>query len=382
MKQENLIKITCDLYKVVSSKVTLLLEKIGILVFNIQAAKSVVLREKKRLFNISEDTVLEEDLTDIIFFYIPMEFEEVVLSLIAKEAELNHPGRGTIYSETKGIYSEDIKFFDIEKLKEIKIDEKEQIRFQDDFVEITAILQRGDSTDIVRNILDMGICVPRVTFGIGGGIRTRLGLLRIAVPSEKEIVTVLVNRDDSIEIMDNLVEAAKLDQPGKGFMYMAPVRKILINTKFFRGKSKHIASVEQIISAIDDIKGNNNWRRKFSNIESNFRKKIKYQKDMINFMIISNDGTLSEIVNKTMKVGASGATIYTISTKSPQTNQNNREESFILPKREMANLAINKKIYDDIFTVVSNIGIFNKECSGIIEISDIIQSCTYLPPQK
>ena len=377
MEQETIVRITCDLYKAVSHKIINLLEKIGILVFNVQSAKNVVLNEKKSFLNISKD-VLEEDLSDIIFFYIPLEYENVIMSLIVKEAELNHPGRGTVYSEIKKIYFNNIKFFDLEKINEFIKKEKElSILLQENFVEITAIVQRGESPDIVRNILDMGICVPRVTFGRGGGVRSKLGLLRIAIPSEKDIVTVLVNKFDSTEVMNNLLVAAKIDQPAKGFIYMSPVKKIVINTKLFRGKSKHVASMEQMISAIDELKGNNNWRIKFSNIESNLKKRTKYHKGQVCFMVISNGGFLTRILNNIMKSGGTGATVYDIYTKS--LHNSNKAEIFILPKREMANIVIDKKIYDNIFSVMVDNGIFSRESSGIVEVSDVIQSCTYFP---
>jgi hypothetical protein len=50
---------------------------------------------------------------------------------------------------------------------------------------IGCILPRGLGDPIARIALELGTCVPAITFGIGTGLRDRLGLLRIAIPAER-----------------------------------------------------------------------------------------------------------------------------------------------------------------------------------------------------
>ena len=46
----------------------------------------------------------------------------------------------------------------------------------------------GSGESLAKAALDLGICVPLVTFGTGNYMRDQLGLIRITISPEKEIV--------------------------------------------------------------------------------------------------------------------------------------------------------------------------------------------------
>ena len=92
-----------------------------------------------------------------------------------------------------------------------------------DVSEITCVIQKGKADDIVQSLLDAGIQGATVHSGVGTGIRERMGLLGVAVEVEREIVQVLVSKDQVDRIFERMYLAGRFDTPGMGYMYAAPL---------------------------------------------------------------------------------------------------------------------------------------------------------------
>ena len=57
-----------------------------------------------------------------------------------------------------------------------------------------------------------------------------------------------------------MARAGRITEPGRGFMYSIPVTDGLINVSSTVSNSSFGASMEQVIAAIDDMKGSKDWR--------------------------------------------------------------------------------------------------------------------------
>ncbi len=125
---------------------------------------------------------------------------------------------------------------------------------------ICCICEKGIADDITKAALQSGAPGPTVTFGEGGGVRDKIPLLRITKGPEKEFVWCVVEKSDADDIFSSMARAGKITEPGRGFMYSIPVHNGLINVSSTVSSSAHGANMEQIISALDDIKGNKEWR--------------------------------------------------------------------------------------------------------------------------
>ena len=90
---------------------------------------------------------------------------------------------------------------------------------------ITCIVQRGVADEIVRAARVAGAQGATVSFAKGTGVRERLGLLGIALESEKEVIQIVVARDQADRIFEAIYLAGKLDTPGMGFLYVTPLEK-------------------------------------------------------------------------------------------------------------------------------------------------------------
>ena len=74
------------------------------------------------------------------------------------------------------------------------------------------------------------------------------------------IVAIYNSKADADDIFGGMARAGKITEPGRGFMYSIPVRSGLINVSSTVSSSAHGANMEQIISALDDLKGDKDWR--------------------------------------------------------------------------------------------------------------------------
>jgi len=94
---------------------------------------------------------------------------------------------------------------------------------------IACIVQRGRADDAVKAAIKAGAPAATISFARGTGIRERLGLLKIAISPEKEVIEIVVAAERADAVFDALVEAGKLKTPGMGFIYMVPVSRVLIH---------------------------------------------------------------------------------------------------------------------------------------------------------
>ena len=90
---------------------------------------------------------------------------------------------------------------------------------------ITCIVQRSKADGVVKAAQDAGAQGATIYYGVGSGVRERLGLLGLAIDVEKEIITTLVADDQVDRIFERMYFAAELDVPGAGIIYITKLEK-------------------------------------------------------------------------------------------------------------------------------------------------------------
>ena len=93
---------------------------------------------------------------------------------------------------------------------------------------ITCTVQRGKADDIVKAAMEAGAPAATIHFARGTGIRQRLGILRIVISPEKEVIQIVVSDQDVDSVFQALVEAGHLETPGMGFIFVTPVTRALM----------------------------------------------------------------------------------------------------------------------------------------------------------
>ena len=170
---------------------------------------------------------------------------------------------------------------------------------------ICCICEKGIADDIAKAALQGGAPGPTITFGEGGGVRDKIPLLRMTKGPEKEFVWCVVEKPDADEIFGDMARAGKITEPGRGFMYSIPVRSGVINVSSTVASSAHGANMEQIISALDDLKGGKEWR---TSLESGKSRALKstFLKNLVGLYCVVPRDFYEEVYDAVLDAGAPG----------------------------------------------------------------------------
>lgn len=183
-----------------------------------------------------------------------------ILQLIIDKAQLYRSGSGVVYSTPcDDLYAlGEFPLWPIDTPENPAEDATLHLREN-----LTAIhyINQGERTESVcRAAINAGAHGPIVQYSRGFGLRDRLGWLRITNKPTKEVVSVLVDSVEADFIFSAMAEAAQVDRPGRGVMYRMPVQKGMINMDSVYSRARHTATMQQVIRAIDELKGGIDWR--------------------------------------------------------------------------------------------------------------------------
>ena len=365
-------KVTCEVYKSLAPLAIASLRKQNIEHVHAHSRRAVVLREQSTFSFLPTITGLDEDPAEVLEFYLPWSQAEQVLKTVVREVNLSAPGRGSIYAEEVQLRNpEGVDF--INSNVTLSGDAQPELILTE-LASINCVVQRGQGNEIARHALEAGTNVPAISFGLGTGLRNKLGLIRVTIPAEKELVNVIVHAQDRDEIMNALIQAGRLDQPGNGFIGASPVGFGVLNPKTFRGKQRYSASMEQVITAIDQLKTGTEWRKKTVSLQrSDVYLKKSFLHDLLNMTLICNEGKSSDIVNAAISAGAGGATISKIKYSTMTASKH-----AVSPAREAISMGVSPKSVEAIIHAIEAAGAFGSDTACIVETKPLPLACTYL----
>lgn len=102
---------------------------------------------------------------------------------------------------------------------------KREITVLTDVTLITCIVQRDIADTIIKAAREAGVQGATIHFARGTGIRERLGLMGVAVEVEKEVINIVVSREQVERVFEKMYLAGNLDTPGMGIMYITHLEK-------------------------------------------------------------------------------------------------------------------------------------------------------------
>ena len=102
---------------------------------------------------------------------------------------------------------------------------KREITVLTDVALITCIVQRGLADNIILAAREAGVQGATVYFAQGMGIRERLGILGVSVEVEKEIIEIVVAKEQVERVFERMYLAGNLDTPGMGIMFITNLDK-------------------------------------------------------------------------------------------------------------------------------------------------------------
>lgn len=366
------VKITCEVDKSLAAQAQSVLPAMGVGPVLVHPRRAVVLRERAPLPFLPLTTRLEEDPLEVCEIYVPPAQARSVVLRWARELRLFTPGRGAIYAE------------EVDLIAPPAIDCcNPRVALQEDgerpgerlpgLVLVNCVVQRGHGNDIARCALETGSNVPTVNFGIGTGVRDRLGLLRIAIPAEKEIVSLLVEPGEQEGTLDALISAGRLDQPGRGFIAAYPVAFGAANPKSFRGQQRHSATMDQVIAAIDDLKAGTEWRQRSVGTQGASRPARRWLTGLLNVTLNCNEGQADRLLALAIGAGAGGATI----TKSKLLSPSGKARA-VSPAREVIDLGIAPGKLEALVAALQDSDAFDAEVACFVETKPLPTAFTYI----
>ncbi len=298
------VRITLMAHQGLSSRVIALFKSLGIHSLAVENARCVRQMMTNRFWGLPGlKAEFSDTATDIFRTTIPSEAADYVLCKIIDDLDLHTPGRGAVYAP-------DLQEISCREFPEIEIGKVCAGKFLSDLSLITGIQSKsGSGENLFRVALKLGAGVPVVGIGIGSGIRNRLGLLRITISPEKELVYLMVPSHDADGLQSLLIEEGHLNRPGGGFLYQSPIRAGMVDPLIRIGRQEHAASIEQIIAAIDDLKKNTAWRKRFFGMESGNENGNAASFSHREISFFCQDGQGDNFVHAAMQAGAEGATV-------------------------------------------------------------------------
>lgn len=367
------MKITAIIHREYYQRVWNRLKKAGIYNIHQENARYPVLGVRKGLFGsiINSDPIIDNPMALLSILVYP-DIEKQVMGIIHRAAELDHPGHGSVYSEQIMVYHEASLFYVSDRCHTDPTPEM----FYKGLTGIYCILQRGLGEPISKLLLENGVGVPTISYGTGTGLRDKLGLLKVTIPREKDILKIVVNTADVSHVIDFIIEAGNLDYPGRGFIYEFPITRGLINTRVSLGGTKQAAHIDQIIAALDKLSGGIDWRRKRTELKA-YKSSRKYFGG-IDIHFYCNEGYGLEIIQALRKVGVSGSTmrnpkLVCKSQTEPQSNTSFR----VSPAREACNMLVPESSVPEVLQELENLGAFGERIQGMVYTTRIPKAFTY-----
>ncbi len=363
------IRVTAVLHRELAPEVTSAMEESGLGRYHTAAGRWILLRERRAFLGLSVDPKVVDHPVDILSLLVSPELELGALELITRSGGLSDQGRGSVFSEEVVIH----RGHDLCGEIASGPGGSGKGRLQRELTGICCIVQRGQGDAVARVALDTGTCVPAVTFGYGTGIRDKLGLLRITVPAEKEVIRLAASSYDAEALMNLMIQAGKLDQPGKGFIYLHPIRWGQINMKVMQGMARHAASMEQIIVAIDEIKGESSWRARGGSPGIHALSRKNYLHDLASLTYTCNEGRAETLLKAAMDAGAPGATMTRMRHVAPQDSDYKR----VSPAREVCDIVLARSQVDEVVGAMERQGALGEAAHGQFILGTVPKAYTY-----
>ncbi|HAC34813.1 MAG TPA: hypothetical protein DCF45_09875, partial [Gammaproteobacteria bacterium] len=189
---------------------------------------------------------------------VPDDEVDGLIEEIYEVAGLHRPGAGAVFSIPceEVLYSTDYPVWSPRDDSATNA----SLNIRENLTAIYCITRRGQIETISRAAMRAGAHGPVMQLCEGRGLRAGLGWLRITSKPDKELFAVVVDNTDADDVFEAVVRAGRIGLPGRGIAYRLPVQKGIVNLTSVYGHAHQAATLEQIITAIDELKGDTHWR--------------------------------------------------------------------------------------------------------------------------
>ena len=104
--------------------------------------------------------------------------------------------------------------------------EERTITYLTDACLITCVVEKDLAEPILEAAKNAGAQGATVSYAVGTGIRERMGLLGVTIDEQKEVIRIIVSKEQSELVFESMYLSRKLDKPGKGIMFMSALDRV------------------------------------------------------------------------------------------------------------------------------------------------------------
>ncbi|NCA81478.1 MAG: hypothetical protein EOM72_01855 [Opitutae bacterium] len=379
MNRREVSKITCVADVRLTARLEAEADRMGLRETYSERGKQVALKARPAWQPFGLRSAMAEAPSDLLRLYVPRAHERAAMIRLASAADLFLPGRGSIFAEDAVLVGDAPPPWDEAKLCADPPAWAADGRLEPAAYDLVfCIVQRGRGGELARAMLEMGLGVPIVSYGEGMGMRDRLGLLRIAIPQEKEILWFLVPPGDSDLVVDVSLRKAGLREPGRGFLGRIPVRALAVNSRMHLDRRRHVATMEQVISTLDQLRGSTDWRRITAAARRRNAPEPRAGDGMARFTLICEEGSAAAAVRAALDAGAGGATLSRLSRRAPDPHEGDEEVAMASHARECCDLVVPRSLVARLEDAAIRSGLFEPPANGFIEIGPVHDAVTYI----
>lgn len=91
---------------------------------------------------------------------------------------------------------------------------------------VVTIVPKGAAEKVLRASQEAGAEGGTIIYGRGAGIHEKRKVMGVPIEPEKEIVLTLVLRSLTQAVLEKIIAAARLDEPGRGISFVLPVAQV------------------------------------------------------------------------------------------------------------------------------------------------------------
>ena len=163
---------------------------------------------------------LNESRKEILFIGVKKHLEEEIYEDLREKLELDKPNKGIVFTlPIKKAIGQDFGEFKRETEKEGDGTMKYEAIF--------TIVNKGMSTLVIESANKAGSRGGTVIHGRGSGQEVTEKLFNLDIEPEKDIVLILSKEEDTDNIVEAIVEAAHIEENGKGIVFVLDVSKAI-----------------------------------------------------------------------------------------------------------------------------------------------------------
>ncbi len=372
-------RITVHINHRLSHKLYDSLKELNVGRFFVEPSRMVLLQEKKRRSRLFARVLsLDENPAERISFCLPTDRVSQVATSLVQEFRFDLAGRGSLYIEHVTSYSpgRSTVHDSDEQSNEEAPSTASLDGFRTGLTGMTFILSNPDAgNQVAKTALELGVCVPYISLGVGTGIRDQLGLLRVTIPAEKEIVELVAPDHDAEGLLRLIVDECRLNQPGRGFAYLYPIHSAALSPRLRVGRQEHAASIEQIIGAIDELRGETRWRTRFATAGEQSDQADSLKRDEREVSLICSEGHSDSYVATASRIGVRGATTSKIRALGTDADADAAPVGVVAHER--TTMIVSASLVESLVQGIVEDGLFEAENTGRIEITDVTAAYSY-----